>query len=85
MAKRIFDFFAALFGLIMLSPLLLLIAIRIRQTMPGGSVIFRQKRVGQHGVAFTLYKFRTMQVAHHGCTVSVKGERRITPLGIKQI
>jgi len=48
--------------------------------MPG-KVIFTQKRAGQYGNPFTIYKFRTMVVNHGGNTISVKGENRITPLG----
>lgn len=80
-SKFIFDRGAALFGLISLSPVLLIVAILIRVKMPGGPVIFTQKRVGQHGKLFTMYKFRSMTVSHNGSTVSVKGESRITPLG----
>ena len=49
--------------------------------MPGGPVIFSQKRVGRNGELFTMYKFRSMTVAHSGSSVSVAGEARITPLG----
>lgn len=80
-SKFIFDRGAALFGLISLSPVLLIVAILIRVKMPGGPVIFTQNRVGQHGKLFTMYKFRSMTVSHNGSTVSVKGESRITPLG----
>lgn len=80
-SKFIFDRGAALFGLIFLSPVLLIVAIFIRVKMPGGPVIFTQKRVGQYGKLFTMYKFRSMTVSHNGSTVSVKGESRITPLG----
>lgn len=48
--------------------------------MPGPA-IFKQKRVGQYGKLFTMYKFRTMTVNHSGSSISVKGENRITPLG----
>ncbi len=71
----------ALFGLVLLLPLLLCVAVLIRIKMPGGPVIFKQKRVGQHGRLFTMYKFRSMTVCHSGSSVSVKGESRITPLG----
>ena len=73
----------ALFGLIFLSPVLLIVAILIKVKMPGGPVIFKQKRVGQHGKLFTMYKFRSMAVGHGGSSVSVAGESRITPLGAK--
>jgi lipopolysaccharide/colanic/teichoic acid biosynthesis glycosyltransferase len=79
--KNLFDRSMAFFGLILLSPLLLVIAVMIRVKMPGGPVIFRHQRVGQHGKLFTMYKFRTMHLDHHGSPVSVKGESRITPLG----
>lgn len=81
--KWIFDRVASLLGLLLLWPVLLLVAILIRVKMPGGPVIFRQKRVGRHGRLFTMYKFRSMTVAHGGSSVSVAGESRITPLGAK--
>ena len=79
--KEIFDRFMALFGLFMLWLVLLVVAILIRVKMPGGPVIFKQKRVGKDGRLFTMYKFRSMTVKHGGSSVSVAGERRITPLG----
>lgn len=79
--KFFFDRLVSFFGLIILSPLLFCIGILIRLKMPGGPVIFKQKRVGQHGRIFTMYKFRSMTVNHSGSSVSVQGESRITPLG----
>lgn len=73
----------ALIGLLMLWPLLLVIAVIIRIKMPDGPILFRQQRVGQYGRLFTLVKFRSMSVGHHGGSVSVAGEARITPLGAK--
>jgi len=70
-------------GLLILWPILILVAIMIRVKMPGGPVIFKQKRVGQDGKLFTMYKFRSMTVSHSGSSVSVAGESRITPLGAK--
>lgn len=64
-------------------PVLLVVAILIRIKMPGGPVIFKQKRVGRNGKLFTMYKFRSMTVGHGGSSVSVAGESRITPLGAK--
>ncbi|MBD5290018.1 MAG: sugar transferase [Bacteroides sp.] len=79
--KYIFDRTAAIIGLLLLWPLLLIIAILIKVRMPDGPVIFRQKRVGRNGRLFTIYKFRTMRCGHGGGSVSVAGEARITPLG----
>ena len=45
--KSFFDRGAALFGLIFLSPVLIIVGILIRLKMPGGPVIFKQRRVGQ--------------------------------------
>ena len=79
--KFIFDRLMALIGLLVLLPVFLIVAILIRIRMPGGPVIFKQKRVGKDGKLFTCHKFRTMAVSHHGSTVSVAGDNRITPLG----
>ena len=81
--KSVFDRGGALFGLIFLCPVLLAVGALIRIRMPGGPVVFKQKRVGQHGRLFTMYKFRSMTIGHSGNSVSVKGESRITPLGAK--
>ena len=83
MTKLIFDKIASFLGLIILSPVLLIIAVLIRITMKEEPVIFSQKRVGRYGKLFTIYKFRTMQTGHGGSSVSVAGESRITPLGAK--
>lgn len=83
MIKFIFDRLMALIGLAILWPVLLVVAILIKVKMPGGPVIFKQKRVGRNGKLFTMYKFRSMTVGHGGSSVSVAGESRITPLGAK--
>ena len=81
--KWVFDRGMALVGLLVLWPVLLVVAILIRVKMPGGPVIFKQKRVGRNGKLFTMYKFRSMTIGHGGSSVSVAGESRITPLGAK--
>lgn len=81
--KWIFDRVMALVGLVVLSPVLAVVALLIAIKMPGGPVLFRQKRVGQYGELFTMVKFRSMTVAHGGSSISVAGESRITPLGAK--
>lgn len=60
MTKRLFDFTFALFLLVALSPLLLVFALLVAITSPGGA-FFRQLRVGRDGKEFRLLKFRTMR------------------------
>lgn len=57
--KRTIDVVASAFGLLLLSPFLLLIAAVVRLESPGPA-LFRQTRVGKDGLPFTFYKFRTM-------------------------
>lgn len=56
--KRLIDIFAAFLGLIILSPLFLIIFCIL--LLAGGSVIFKQERIGYKGNKFFIYKFRTM-------------------------
>lgn len=81
--KWLFDRFVALIGLVVLSPVLLVVAVLVAVKTPGGPVIFSQKRVGKDGKLFTIRKFRTMAANHGGSSVSVAGESRITTLGAK--
>lgn len=79
--KRLFDIVASFFGLLILWPFLLIIAVMVKVKMPGGPIFFNQKRVGKDGELFDCHKFRSMTVDHHGSTVSVAGDSRITPFG----
>ncbi len=81
--KFLFDRIASFFGLILLLPVMIIVAVLICIKMPGGPVLFKQKRVGKDGKLFTMVKFRSMTVNHGGSSVSVAGENRITPLGAK--
>lgn len=81
--KYVFDRTMAAIGLLFLWPVLLVVAILIKVKMPGGPVLFVQKRVGREGKLFDCHKFRTMTVKHNGSTISVAGDSRITPLGAK--
>lgn len=81
--KFLFDRIMSFFGLLVLWPVLLVVSVLIKIKMPGGPVIFKQKRVGRNGLLFTMYKFRSMIVGHSDSSVSVAGESRITPLGAK--
>lgn len=79
MSKRIFDVLAAGLGLLVLSPLLALVALWVRLDSPGPA-LFRQTRVGRHGVPFTIHKFRTMRV-EPGAAITVGEDPRITRSG----
>lgn len=81
--KYIFDRSVSFVGLVLLSPVFLIVAVVIRVKMPGGPVLFKQKRVGRNGRLFTMVKFRSMTVCHSSSSVSIAGESRITPLGAK--
>lgn len=63
--KWIFDRVVSLLGLLILWPVLLVVAILIKVKMPGGPVLFVQKRVGLGGKLFDCHKFRTMRVQSH--------------------
>lgn len=78
--KRLFDMVCAALGLLVLSPVLLLCALLVGLTSPGG-VLFRQERVGKDGVPFTIYKFRSMRKDNAGLKISTSGDSRITPVG----
>lgn len=58
--KRVIDIFCSLFGLIILSPVFLVVAFLIKKENKKGSVFFSQQRVGKNGGLFTMYKFRSM-------------------------
>ena len=85
--KYIFDRLMAFIGLLLLWPVLLVVAVLVKVKMPGGPVLFIQKRVGKDGKLFDCHKFRTMSVAPSNgsgwSSVSVAGDSRITPLGAK--
>lgn len=92
--KRALDYFGASLGLLLLSPLFLLLVVLIKIASPG-PVFFRQERVGLQGKVFLMWKFRTMvanasalQVeleAHNenadGIMFKLKHDPRIFPLG----
>jgi Undecaprenyl-phosphate glucose phosphotransferase len=81
--KRAFDLACSGLGLVLLSPLLLLLAILVRLDSPG-PVFYAQERVGLNGRRFRMYKFRSMRVDAEsgGPGWTVKDDPRRTPLGM---
>jgi lipopolysaccharide/colanic/teichoic acid biosynthesis glycosyltransferase len=81
-AKRAFDTLAAAVGLVVLSPLFLVIALAV-SLGDGGPVFFRQARVGRGGRQFRMWKFRTMvpDAERRGRQITVGDDPRITPVG----
>ena len=80
--KRIFDFVCSSLGIIVLSPILILIAIMIK-TDSNGPVFFKQIRVGEKNREFEILKFRTMVVDAEklGRQITVGNDSRITKIG----
>lgn len=80
--KRIFDLSSAVFGLIILSPIFLVAALAIKLDSPG-PVFFRQKRIGQHGIPFRIFKFRTMTVTQNSDApeITAANDERVTGIG----
>jgi exopolysaccharide biosynthesis polyprenyl glycosylphosphotransferase len=72
--KRIFDVFFAVFGVVILSPLLLAIAFLVKLSSPG-PILFKQERIGRHTKRFTMLKFRTMH-----CSSTVESDTTWTTM-----
>jgi lipopolysaccharide/colanic/teichoic acid biosynthesis glycosyltransferase len=79
-SRRVLDIAVAALALVLTLPLLLLLVVACRLST-GGSAIYRQRRVGQGGTPFTLYKFRTMRSGLAGPEVTAPGDHRVTRLG----
>jgi len=82
MMKRLFDFIASFYGLILLSPIFVLVALWIKIDSRG-SIFFRQERVGFQGSLFRIHKFRTMvlDAEKKGKQITVGADSRITTVG----
>lgn len=78
--KRLFDIAAASGGLLLLFPLLLWLAWRVKRHM-GSPVFFKQTRIGLRGKPFTLIKFRTMRDALDAQGNALPDAQRLTPFG----
>jgi len=78
--KRLFDILLSIPGLILLSPLLLLVGLLVRVRM-GSPVIFQQMRPGLNGKPFFVYKFRTMKEVYDTQGQLLPDHQRLTRLG----
>jgi sugar transferase (PEP-CTERM system associated) len=81
--QSISNLLVAAIGAILTAPLMLIVAVAVRLSSPG-PVLYRQVRVGMDGVAFTLYKFRSMRAdaeAESGAVWATKDDPRVTPVG----
>jgi exopolysaccharide biosynthesis polyprenyl glycosylphosphotransferase len=80
--KRTIDISVSLFALLLLSPIYLFIALKVKLSS-SGPIIYRQKRVGRFGRPFHIYKFRSMYVnaESNGPALSSDEDPRITPWG----
>lgn len=81
-SKRILDLLLVIPGLILLSPLLILIACCVKLDAPG-PIFFRQTRTGRNGKPFSILKYRSMVVdaEKQGLQITASGDRRITRVG----
>jgi len=81
--KRLLDIIAGVAGLLLTSPLMLVIAAAVKLTSPG-PVLYSQRRVGRNGRIFTIRKFRSMRVdaeAASGAVWAVANDPRLTSIG----
>jgi FlaA1/EpsC-like NDP-sugar epimerase/lipopolysaccharide/colanic/teichoic acid biosynthesis glycosyltransferase len=79
---RSFDVVIAAMGLLLLSPVFLVIGLVIKATSPG-PILYKAKRVGKDGQLFKLYKFRSMYLDADqiGPGITTRNDARITPVG----
>ena len=83
LVKRVMDIVGSIVGIIVTSPLMLLMCLIIKLTSPG-PLIYKQERVGLHNQTFRMYKFRSMEVqpeSEEKKAWTVKNDPRVTPIG----
>ena len=83
MIKRVMDIIGSIIGIIVASPVMLVMCILIKITSPG-PLIYRQERVGLHNQTFWMYKFRSMEIqpeAEEKKAWTVKNDPRVTGIG----
>lgn len=79
--KSIFDFVLAFCSIILLLPIFIVVSCLLIFSYKRFNIFFIQKRIGKYGRIFNIYKFRTMIIHQSNNTISVKGDKRITPIG----
>lgn len=79
--KRFLDCAVAFVGLIVLSPLLILVIVLLSVANKGAGVFFVQQRPGKHGKIFNIYKFKTMNDLRDASGELLSDEERMTPVG----
>ena len=80
--KRLVDIVVASVALLLLSPLFLLVAYKVRKNL-GSPIFFYQERPGKNGKLFKMIKFRSMKDAYDSDGNPLPDEQRITPFGQK--
>ena len=83
MVKRAMDIVGSIVGIIVTSPIMLLMCLLIKLTSPG-PLIYKQERVGLHNQNFRMYKFRSMEVqpeSEEKKAWTVKNDPRVTGIG----
>ncbi|MDA9060494.1 sugar transferase [Candidatus Thioglobus sp.] len=79
--KRVFDLLFSALGMLILSPVFLVVAILIKIDSKG-PIYFRQERVGKNSEVFQIHKFRTMEInSEHLGKITIGEDKRITNLG----
>ena len=80
--KRLFDFVMSLIGIVVLSPIILIVSLAVKFTSPG-PMLFKQRRIGKNNVEFEIYKFRTMRIDTPNVPTHLleNPEQWITPVG----
>lgn len=81
--KFVFDRLASLLGLLVLSPVFLILMVLVKISVPKESPFFSQVRVGHRGKPFKMHKFRTMVDVPSGPQIAYPNRMHVTPLGSK--
>ena len=80
--KRLLDILISLIALILLSPIFVYVAVKVRRNL-GSPIFFCQERPGKNGRLFKMIKFRSMKDATDAQGLPLPDEERITPFGQK--